>query len=105
VVVVFVVVAAEVSTDTWLVLSCAGCGNRAREGEAIMWIVANEADDRTSTEAGLVVHCAPKKKKKEKHHQSEELGRKSRRVRTIATNRSLDANECKNLGIVRDWMT
>jgi len=81
-VVVFVVVTAEVSmsdTDTWLVLSCAGCGNRAREGEAIMWIVVNEADDRASTEAGLVVQ--------------------------IATNRSLDANECKNLGIVRDWMT
>jgi len=31
-----IVVAAEVSmldTDTWLVLSCAGCANKAREGE------------------------------------------------------------------------
>jgi hypothetical protein len=26
-----------------------------------MWIVVNEADNRTQTEAGLVVHCAPKK--------------------------------------------
>jgi len=48
--VLFVVVAIEVSmsgTDTWLVSSHAGCVNRAREGEAIMWIVVNEVDDRT----------------------------------------------------------
>ena len=40
----FVIVAAEVSmsdTDTWLVLSRTGYINRAREGEAIMWIVVN----------------------------------------------------------------
>ena len=45
-----IVVAVEVSmtdTDTWLILSHAGCINRAREGEVIMWIVVNEADDRT----------------------------------------------------------
>ena len=47
-----------------MVLSCARCINRAREGEVIMWIVVNEANDRLRTEAGLVVHCAPKKKEK-----------------------------------------
>ena len=88
-VIVFVTVVVEVSmsdTDTWLVLNRAGCVNRGREGEV----------NRSWTGDTLRI---------EEKGKTSSVRWKSHRVRTMATTWSLDANECKNLRIVRGLAT